>query len=191
MDEFVAPRRIGVAPVFQYAAGMEPVGRPAHDKVIGGRSVEVDDAERRLLPADAIGGYGVEQAFFTLGFTVRIPGSPVQWRPIRRLVDDEGFIPALEAAFVFVVDDVGIHVVQARFPGFGRVGEVVFDEERVGGVLLQLTPSSSLAFADEAMARESRSKSDDVMRLWISAIWGKMVFSLQNVGATLGAARTQ
>jgi len=59
-----------------------------------------------------------------------------QRRIIGRLVKYEGLVPALEKAFFVIVDDVGIDVVEPRFPAFRRISEKVIDEEGVGWVLL-------------------------------------------------------
>ena len=109
----------------------------AHHQVIARGTVELDQAELRPVPVDAVDRFGVADAHLAvlsdvvlgagLGERAAV-GAGLALRPRRvgrRHVDDERVVPTFKEAVGRVEDDVGVEIVVADLPG------QVFAEERV------------------------------------------------------------
>ena len=111
--------------------------RASPDKIVFLAAFELDDAEARLFPPDTIAGDRIADSHFSasarmLALILELAAvDAVLLGRIRcAFVDDEGAVPALVEVFIFVVEDVGVEIIESRLPGF------VFRKERVAIVLL-------------------------------------------------------
>ena len=119
-ESFVAALRIGIARVLEDARAV----RAWPDEIVFLAAVEGDNAEVRLFPPDTVAGDCIADSH--LSATTRMPALVLKLAAVYAvlfgrircaLVDDERAVPALVELFIFVVEDVGVEIVEPRLPG--------------------------------------------------------------------------
>ena len=90
----------------------------------------LDQTLFRFVPTDAVYRCGIANPHFLRMLAVELFFALLQRHALRRVRHDERAVPALIETVLFIVDDVGVEVVETSFPG------LVFLEQWVGAVLV-------------------------------------------------------
>ena len=136
-EGLVAPFRVGIAKVLEHAGA---VRSPPKDVVLLGALV-LDEPQFRLLPLDSVFGSGVTDCHLPAARRSVTPlATLLQSHSLRGVVDNEGTVPALVELVFFVVDHVGIQVIETFLPG------LVFGHQRVVLALLRLADGQLRVF---------------------------------------------
>ena len=132
-DGLVAPLWVWIALVFEYASAMRsaPVfvnAATAPQNIIGVATVVVGQPHLWLVPTDAVFRCRIANAHFLRMFAVQFFLALLNRHAFRRMRHDKRAVPAFVKRFLLVIDDVGVEVVEASFPG------IVFLKQRIGAV---------------------------------------------------------
>ena len=126
-DHLVAAVGVGIVRVEHDAGAVGEGG----DEVVVAIATELDQTEVGFFPVDAIRAARVGDADAAAGRGAIVAQGALRLRGGGGvlIVPEERVVAAVHALFG-IVDDVGIAVVEAHFPGARRVGEEIFGEQR-------------------------------------------------------------